>query len=348
MCNAGANGGWETGGGTVCTAAGAPQQDAPHSFPVAGSTNPSLPAILIAVERPVQRIRSSETQKTQVESSTVSGSILKVRQQLFVPAGLSGTLPCPSPCNTLGRKQTSSYRWLQSMGQKGVESALKEEAAHALSLLHKAMGPDPSSPDKPKEKEKEGSGHHKRFHLLRRAPMSLRITQQDLAGCKVWRPAEGACRTPSTPVILDVAGMPRPCCWSRAAPRSCHCTFGGDLAASMRRQGLVFGRAYRQGKVVKSSASGVGFAIARHINEDGELWWSAPAFLNVVGSGFGLSVGEPGTEWPSLCTISGCGAAAAAAAVAAATLSAGGTATSDAVRISLAGCAPVPVFCNLH
>ena len=64
----------------------------------------------------------------------------------------------------------------------------------------------------------------------------------------------------------------------------------------MRRQGLVFGRAYRQGKVVKSSASGVGFAIARHTNEDGELWWSAPAFLNVVGSGFGLSVGEPGTQ----------------------------------------------------
>ena len=65
---------------------------------------------------------------------------------------------------------------------------------------------------------------------------------------------------------------------------------------SMCRQGLVFGRAYRQGKVVKSSTSGVGFAIAPHTDEDGELWLSAPAFLHVVGSGFGLSVGEPGTR----------------------------------------------------
>lgn len=61
--------------------------------------------------------------------------------------------------------------------------------------------------------------------------------------------------------------------------------------ACLSPQGLVFGRAHRQGFGPMSMAHGVGFALARHINEDGQLYWSAPTFLHVVGHGVGLSLG---------------------------------------------------------
>ena len=56
-------------------------------------------------------------------------------------------------------------------------------------------------------------------------------------------------------------------------------------------QGLVFGRAHKQGLGPVSISHGTGFAIARHVNEQGELFWSAPSFLHVVGHGVGINVG---------------------------------------------------------
>jgi hypothetical protein len=56
-------------------------------------------------------------------------------------------------------------------------------------------------------------------------------------------------------------------------------------------QGLVFGRAHRQGFGPMSMAHGAGFALARHISDDGQLYWSAPTFLHVVGHGVGISLG---------------------------------------------------------
>jgi hypothetical protein len=55
----------------------------------------------------------------------------------------------------------------------------------------------------------------------------------------------------------------------------------------------VFGRAHRQGFGAMSMAHGAGFALARHISDDGQLYWSAPTFLHVVGHGVGISLGAP-------------------------------------------------------
>lgn len=54
----------------------------------------------------------------------------------------------------------------------------------------------------------------------------------------------------------------------------------------------MFARAHRQGFGPMSMAHGTGFAMARHTSEQGELYWSAPTFLHVVGHGVGLSLGE--------------------------------------------------------
>lgn len=56
-------------------------------------------------------------------------------------------------------------------------------------------------------------------------------------------------------------------------------------------KGLIFGRAHKHGGLIRSSAKGIGFAIARLVNEEGETYWTAPSFLKVYGSGSGLAVG---------------------------------------------------------
>lgn len=57
-------------------------------------------------------------------------------------------------------------------------------------------------------------------------------------------------------------------------------------------QGLVFGRAHKHGGIIRSSAKGTGFAMARLENKDGETYWTAPSFVQVFGSGAGIAVGK--------------------------------------------------------
>lgn len=56
-------------------------------------------------------------------------------------------------------------------------------------------------------------------------------------------------------------------------------------------QGLIFARACKHGSVVRSSARGTGFAVARLQDSSGHVFWSAPSFVQVVGNGVGIALG---------------------------------------------------------
>ncbi len=198
----------------------------------------------------------------------------------------------------------------QSMAQRGLQAVLKEEVQHALELLRKATAPEPSC-------EKGGKGeeqrhHHLRHRLIRHHPHpASRISQQDLAACKVGpglpqhaaphssRSARGNLRRRpagsgglGAEVPASFAGQL--CRLQHSSTSSAARTQAPTCSSMLSRdaQGLVFGRAHKAGRGVASVAHGTGFAMARHVNEAGELFWSAPAFLHVVGHGVGIAVGE--------------------------------------------------------
>mmetsp|Transcript_13149 Transcript_13149/g.39792 ORF Transcript_13149/g.39792 Transcript_13149/m.39792 type:complete len:646 (-) Transcript_13149:1186-3123(-) len=56
-------------------------------------------------------------------------------------------------------------------------------------------------------------------------------------------------------------------------------------------KGLIFARACKHGSVVRSSARGTGFAVARLQDSSGHVFWSAPSFVQVVGNGVGIALG---------------------------------------------------------
>ena len=71
---------------------------------------------------------------------------------------------------------------MQSMGRKGVSAVLEEEVANAMSVLARATAaPDDSS-------GAHAGGEHKHWLLHRKhnsSPSACRVTQQDLANCRV-------------------------------------------------------------------------------------------------------------------------------------------------------------------
>jgi hypothetical protein len=84
---------------------------------------------------------------------------------------------------------------MQSMGKKGVSAVLEEEVANAMSVLARATAPANSPGD--------GEAHEHKHWILHRkhhaSSNATRITQEDLANCKVCRYAV-VCRCEWLPV----------------------------------------------------------------------------------------------------------------------------------------------------